>query len=96
MSPACDATAAITKARARRRTTPIPAMTPSPLLIAQRRVTAASDRTTSSRRSFSSLAQPPRNVAPASPAMNEREGEERELQDARRLAEVDVRVDDLT
>ena len=36
MSPPCDATAAITKSASTTTNTPIPAMTPSPLLIAQR------------------------------------------------------------
>jgi hypothetical protein len=71
MSPPCDATAAITKSASTSTNTPIPAMTPRPLRSAQRTRDTGVERTTSSRRSFSSLAHAARNVAPASPAISD-------------------------
>ena len=46
-------------------------------------------------RRASSLAQPARNDAPASPTRNDANAEERQLEHARRLLDVDARVDRL-
>ena len=76
-------------------TTPIAARTPSPLRTAQLARDRGVDSTTSSRRRPSSLAQPARNDAPARPEDERAEAEERQLEQRRRLGQVEARIDRL-